>query len=153
MKGCICHFTKWQIHPFISEGTNYILCNSPVIFWPPSGWVYRPQPRRKRADPPSFSPLWMRFSQQTLCSGSAGQLSLMDNPQLLGTPSPHLQRMDSLQQRALGTPLSFLKLENPHRGERFLCLFSIFKKIKKIAYALFQTYDITSETFAQCVIL
>ena len=21
MKGCICHFLKWQIHPFISEGT------------------------------------------------------------------------------------------------------------------------------------
>ena len=21
MKGCICHFTKWQIHPFISKGT------------------------------------------------------------------------------------------------------------------------------------
>ena len=21
MKGCICHFAKWQIHPFISEGT------------------------------------------------------------------------------------------------------------------------------------
>ena len=20
MKGCICHFTKWQIHPFISKG-------------------------------------------------------------------------------------------------------------------------------------
>ena len=23
MKGCICHFTKWQIHPFISTGTIY----------------------------------------------------------------------------------------------------------------------------------
>ena len=23
MKGCICHFTKWQIHPFISKGTIY----------------------------------------------------------------------------------------------------------------------------------
>ena len=22
MKGCICHFTKWQIHPFISKGRN-----------------------------------------------------------------------------------------------------------------------------------
>ena len=22
MKGCICHFTKWQIHHFISEGKN-----------------------------------------------------------------------------------------------------------------------------------
>ena len=21
MKGCICHFTKWQIHPFMSKGT------------------------------------------------------------------------------------------------------------------------------------
>ena len=21
MKGCICHFSKWQIHPFISKGT------------------------------------------------------------------------------------------------------------------------------------
>ena len=20
-KGCICHFTKWQIHPFVSKGT------------------------------------------------------------------------------------------------------------------------------------
>ena len=25
MKGCICHLTKWQIHPFISKGTNYLL--------------------------------------------------------------------------------------------------------------------------------
>ena len=23
MKGCICHLTKWQIHPFISKGTIY----------------------------------------------------------------------------------------------------------------------------------
>ena len=22
MKGCICHFTKWQIHPFISKGSK-----------------------------------------------------------------------------------------------------------------------------------
>ena len=27
MKGCICHFTKWQIHPFISKGAicRYII--------------------------------------------------------------------------------------------------------------------------------
>ena len=24
MKRCICHFTKWQIHPFISDGTIYV---------------------------------------------------------------------------------------------------------------------------------
>ena len=24
IKGCICHFTKWQIHPFISKGITYI---------------------------------------------------------------------------------------------------------------------------------
>ena len=24
MKGCICHFTKWQIHPSISKGTNNV---------------------------------------------------------------------------------------------------------------------------------
>ena len=24
MKGCICHFTKWQIHLFISKGANYV---------------------------------------------------------------------------------------------------------------------------------
>ena len=23
MKGCICHFVKLQIHPFISKGTKY----------------------------------------------------------------------------------------------------------------------------------
>ena len=23
MKGCICHFVKWQIHPFIYKGTVY----------------------------------------------------------------------------------------------------------------------------------
>ena len=28
VKGCICHFTKWQIHPFISKGVVY----SPVIW-------------------------------------------------------------------------------------------------------------------------
>ena len=22
MKECVCHFTKWQIHPFISKGTK-----------------------------------------------------------------------------------------------------------------------------------
>ena len=25
MKGCICHFTKWQIHPFISKVARYFL--------------------------------------------------------------------------------------------------------------------------------
>ena len=25
MKGCICHFVKWQIHPFISKGSLVIL--------------------------------------------------------------------------------------------------------------------------------
>ena len=24
MKGCICYFVKWQIHPFISKATTYI---------------------------------------------------------------------------------------------------------------------------------
>ena len=24
MRGCICHFTKWQIHPFISKETVYL---------------------------------------------------------------------------------------------------------------------------------
>ena len=24
MKGCVCYFAKWQIHPFITKGTNYI---------------------------------------------------------------------------------------------------------------------------------
>ena len=33
MKGCMCHFKKWQIHPFISRGTTYHfikLRNSPL---------------------------------------------------------------------------------------------------------------------------
>ena len=25
MKRCICHFLKWQIHPFISKGANYAM--------------------------------------------------------------------------------------------------------------------------------
>ena len=25
MKGCICHFAKWQIHLFISKGTIYLV--------------------------------------------------------------------------------------------------------------------------------
>ena len=30
MKGCICHFLKWQIHPFISKGTkNLFLVGTP----------------------------------------------------------------------------------------------------------------------------
>ena len=28
MKGCICHFAKWQIHPFISKGKN---CQWPTL--------------------------------------------------------------------------------------------------------------------------
>ena len=27
MKGCICHVTTWQIHPFISHGTVYVLAS------------------------------------------------------------------------------------------------------------------------------
>ena len=27
MKGCICHFKKWQIHPFISKGTKCFAAN------------------------------------------------------------------------------------------------------------------------------
>ena len=30
-KGCICHFVKWQIHPFISEGPN--MCLSSVSYF------------------------------------------------------------------------------------------------------------------------
>ena len=39
MKGCICHFTKWQIHLFISKGTQcwtngkYILIRSTSACW------------------------------------------------------------------------------------------------------------------------
>ena len=28
MKGCVWHFTKWQIHPFISKGTVTIYLNA-----------------------------------------------------------------------------------------------------------------------------
>ena len=33
MKGCICHFVKWQIHPFISKGTisTDVLTNTHII--------------------------------------------------------------------------------------------------------------------------
>ena len=31
-KGCICHFTKWQIHPFISKGTNIGRPNQPRCY-------------------------------------------------------------------------------------------------------------------------
>ena len=43
MKGCICHFVKWQIHPFISKETNYgehlpiwMVCDIPANMrrWP-----------------------------------------------------------------------------------------------------------------------
>ena len=40
MKGCICHFTKWQIHPFISKGT-IITCNVQCRMW----WC-APEPKR-----------------------------------------------------------------------------------------------------------
>ena len=38
MKGCICHFVKWQIHPFISKGTRYMPNNSLFVFI--CFWVY-----------------------------------------------------------------------------------------------------------------
>ena len=31
MKECICHFVKWQIHPFISKGT---VCSTGIRFLP-----------------------------------------------------------------------------------------------------------------------
>ena len=34
MKGCICHFTKWQIHPFGSEGTIYTANVINIVFCP-----------------------------------------------------------------------------------------------------------------------
>ena len=41
MKGCICHFTKWQIHPIISEGT--VSSAPPPIkpWWDLSTWPVR----------------------------------------------------------------------------------------------------------------
>ena len=33
MKGCICHFIKWQIHPYISKGTYYVLSAPPCPRW------------------------------------------------------------------------------------------------------------------------
>ena len=32
MKGCICNFTKWQIHPFLSKGTIYYCINAAPLF-------------------------------------------------------------------------------------------------------------------------
>ena len=29
MRGCVRHFVKWQIHPFLSKGTNCALCVGP----------------------------------------------------------------------------------------------------------------------------
>ena len=29
IKGCICHFVEWQIHPFISKGSKYLL--KPIV--------------------------------------------------------------------------------------------------------------------------
>ena len=40
MKGCICHFTTWQIHPFISKGTNH----NPKIQTPING-IHKPTER------------------------------------------------------------------------------------------------------------
>ena len=31
MKGCICHFAKWRIHPLISKG--YYISNNPLFFY------------------------------------------------------------------------------------------------------------------------
>ena len=37
MRGCICHFTKWKIHPFISKVTichsNICTCIGPYIMY------------------------------------------------------------------------------------------------------------------------
>ena len=32
IRGCICHFTKWQIHPFISKETVWGLCIACSIY-------------------------------------------------------------------------------------------------------------------------
>ena len=34
MKGCICHLTKWQIHPFISKRkkSNHSICEMSILF-------------------------------------------------------------------------------------------------------------------------
>ena len=32
IQGCICHFVKWQIHPFISKGTNIWTIKEKVYF-------------------------------------------------------------------------------------------------------------------------
>ena len=53
MKGCICHFVKWQIHPFISKGTicshtftsktggNKLFCWISLRLWRRWRWVAR----------------------------------------------------------------------------------------------------------------
>ena len=33
IKGCICHFTKWQIHPFISKVTKWQAASFTVLFY------------------------------------------------------------------------------------------------------------------------
>ena len=34
MKGCFCHFVKWQIHPFISKGTKYDYLGNERVYSP-----------------------------------------------------------------------------------------------------------------------
>ena len=43
MKECICHFVKWQIHPFISEGTNHDVESLPQTLVTSVSWIILPQ--------------------------------------------------------------------------------------------------------------
>ena len=66
IKRCMCHFAKWQIHPFISKITichpreivNRLPCSHhpvrlcSVVWWPLASWLSMPGPCR----PPSAGP-------------------------------------------------------------------------------------------------
>ena len=52
MKGCICHFTKWQIHPLISKGTISKSWDAISPFPDPCCWSVRATPASGGACPP-----------------------------------------------------------------------------------------------------
>ena len=74
MKGCMCHFVKWQIHPFISKVT-YL--SKPCVFQI-NHWEQRPRPLSPTAVSPR-APYSRAESKPSICPLISEQLLPYDS--------------------------------------------------------------------------
>ena len=71
MRGCICHFVKWQMRPFMSKGTDYLHANT--LYFTQQSPVHTLNQCWRNGGPPSTIRGWGNFHTWEYWGCAAGQ--------------------------------------------------------------------------------